>query len=226
MRTLALGDIHGCFKALTALMDAVSLQPDDRLIALGDYIDRGPNSFAVVEWLIRRRATGHLVALRGNHEQMVLAAREDRPHLEEWLACGGRAALASYAHFPGEGDLADIPEDHWRFFEQTRLWWETRTHIFVHAGVHPDLPMDEQPKYMLLWEKFHDPPPHVSGKQMICGHTPQRSGRPRSIGHAVCLDTWVYRNGWLTCLDVDTGRYWQADQQGVTRTGMLDGDVA
>jgi serine/threonine protein phosphatase 1 len=221
MRTLALGDVHGCFTAVTALMEAVALKPDDCLIGLGDYIDRGPDSCAVVEWMIQREATGRLIALRGNHEAMLLAAREDSQHLTEWLACGGRESLASYSFLPDGGDLTDIPDLHWRFFERTRLWWETQTHFFVHANVYPDMPLEEQPDYMLLWEKFDDPPPHESGKTMICGHTPQRSGQPRSVGHAVCLDTWVYRTGWLTCLDIGSGRYWQANQRGETREGRL-----
>jgi serine/threonine protein phosphatase 1 len=75
---------------------------------------------------------------------------------------------------------------------------------------------------MLLWEKFGDPPPHISGKTMICGHTPQKSGRPKSVGHAVCLDTWVYGDGWLTCLDVERGNYWQANQRGEVREGWLE----
>jgi serine/threonine protein phosphatase 1 len=57
---------------------------------------------------------------------------------------------------------------------------------------------------------------------MVCGHTPQKSGRPKSLGHAVCIDTWAYGKGWLTCLEVGTGRYWQANQQGEHRSGWLD----
>jgi len=74
---------------------------------------------------------------------------------------------------------------------------------------------------MLYWEQFNDPP-HESGKIMVCGHTPQRSGRPRDIGHAVCIDTGAHAGGWLTCLDVMSGTYWQANQQGQTRTGILE----
>jgi serine/threonine protein phosphatase 1 len=57
---------------------------------------------------------------------------------------------------------------------------------------------------------------------MICGHTSQKSGRPLNLGHAVCIDTWVYGRGWLTCLDVQTGKLWQANQAGETRTAWLD----
>jgi serine/threonine protein phosphatase 1 len=222
MRTLALGDVHGCFTALRTLMDVVAIEPHDRLIALGDYINRGPNSFAVVEWLLRRKQAGGLVALRGNHEQMLLRAREDRRHFEDWLSYGGNETLQSYSHLPGGGDLADIPGEHWRFFEETLLWWEADTHFFVHANAYPDMPLEDQPEYMLLWEKFHQPPPHESGKVMVCGHTPQKSGRPKNLGHAVCIDTWVYGKGWLTCLDIVSGRYWQANERSETRTAFLE----
>jgi hypothetical protein len=70
-------------------------------------------------------------------------------------------------------------------------------------------------------ERFADPPPHQSGKIMVCGHTSQQSGLPRNIGHAVCIDTFVYGDGWLTCLDVANGQYWQANQKGETRGDRL-----
>jgi serine/threonine protein phosphatase 1 len=222
MRTLAIGDIHGCFTALRTLVDTIALRPDDRLITLGDYINRGHNSFAVVEWLLRRKDSGGLISLRGNHEEMLLRARGDRRSFEDWLSCGGKQTLASYSHLPDDGNLADIPDDHWRFFEETQLWCESESHFFVHANAYPDMPLDEQPEYTLLWEKFDAPPPHESGKTMVCGHTPQKSGRPLNVGHAVCIDTWVYGKGWLTCLDVESGRYWQANEQGEAREAFLD----
>jgi serine/threonine protein phosphatase 1 len=70
---------------------------------------------------------------------------------------------------------------------------------------------------------FDDPAPHESGKIMVCGHTSQKVGRPRNVGHAVCIDTRAYGEvGWLTCLDVASGRYWQANQKGETRAGWLE----
>jgi serine/threonine protein phosphatase 1 len=79
---------------------------------------------------------------------------------------------------------------------------------------------------VLFWESFTDRGPHDSGKIMICGHTQQRSGVPLNLGHAVCLDTWAYGNGWLTCLDATTGRIWQANQKGERRTAELDDFLA
>ena len=81
---------------------------------------------------------------------------------------------------------------------------------------------------MLYWEKLHRDysAPHQSGKIMVCGHTAQQSGMPLDLGHAVCIDTFVYGTGWLTCLDVHSGRLWQARQNGETRTGCLGEPVA
>ena len=143
-----------------------------------------------------------------------------------WLAVGGRETLASYGVRLSQKafKITDIPERHWRFLEEDLLdWYEIDTHFFVHANVCYDLPLTEQPVDMLLWEKLYDQPPHVSGKVMVCGHTMQASGVPLNLGHAVCIDTGVYEaSGWLTCLDVRTGQYWQANQRGQTLTSWLE----
>jgi serine/threonine protein phosphatase 1 len=223
VRILAIGDIHGCFAALRTLEAFVPFAPDDRLVTIGDYVDRGPNSRAVLDWLIARKANGSLIPLRGNHEIMMCAARRSDRHYDEWIASGGTAALVSYSASRRAGTLGDVPDAHWQFIERgCRPYYETDTHFFVHANAHPDIPLDEQPDYMLYWEQFNDPPPHESGKTMVCGHTPQRSGRPRSIGHAVCIDTWAHADGWLTCLDIQSRTFWQANEQRQVRTGILE----
>src|SRR5947209_8352154 len=110
MRTLAVGDIHGCLRALDALLAAVRLQPDDRLITLGDYTDRGPDSHGVIERLLELGDRCRLVCLRGNHDQMMLDARHDPMVLREWLQFGGRQTLQSYAPRGGPGHLDEVPE--------------------------------------------------------------------------------------------------------------------
>jgi len=224
MRYLAVGDIHGCFKALEALAAFVPFSNDDLIITLGDYVDRGPDSRAVLDWVIARQQTGKLVAIRGNHELMMLEARENIQAFNVWLRAGGDATLASYSRFVSGADQIDIPASHWRFLkEELRGWYETEKHFFVHAGAYANCPLDEQPGFMLYWESFDDPPPHESGKTMVCGHTSQKVGKPRSVGHAVCIDTRAYgEDGWLTCLDVASGRYWQANQKGETREDRLE----
>lgn len=219
-RHLAIGDIHGCFSALQSLAAFVPFRPEDVLITLGDYVDRGPDSQAVLDWLIQRRQQGTLVPLRGNHEIMMMQARESPGDLERWLFYGGKEALASYSPQGALGDMADVPPEHWDFLENhLRPWHEIEGHFFVHANAYPDYALEDQPDYMLYWETFHNPTPHESGKVMVCGHTSQKSGLPLDLGHAICIDTWVYGSGWLTCLDVETGEYWQANQQGQTRRG-------
>jgi serine/threonine protein phosphatase 1 len=222
MRHLAIGDIHGCFTALTTLAAHVPFEPTDTLITLGDYVNRGPDSFAVLNWLIAQRHRGQLIAIRGNHEVMMLEARDSDLKFSRWQHCGGAATLASYSPLGDGGRLADVPEEHWQFLEATKPFFEIDTHFFVHANAHADYPLAEQPEYMLYWETFGNPAPHESGKIMICGHTSQKSGQPRNVGHAICIDTWVYGDGWLTCLDVGSGKYWQANQHGATRSGCID----
>jgi serine/threonine protein phosphatase 1 len=225
-RLLAIGDIHGCFTAFTALAKFVPFRSDDVLVTLGDYVDRGPDTAAVLDWLIAWRDDHTLFPLRGNHEIMMLEARTDRSAQSRWLGYGGEQTLESYSHLGDEGSLVDVPESHWEFLEQDLLpYHETETHIFVHANLYPDVELVDQPDYMLYWEEFGDPPEHESGKIMVCGHTSQKSGYPKSVGHAICIDTRVYGvGGWLTCLDVATGQYWQANERGQTRSDRIEID--
>ncbi len=189
MRTLAIGDIHGCFQSLCTLEKAVPFQPDDQLIFLGDYVNRGPASFAVLDWLIARSQQRKVITLRGNHEIMMLKARGSPDAFNEWIRCGGDATLASYALHKNTS-LKNVPDSHWAFLEErTQRWYETDSHIFVHANLYTDMLLEEQPDFMLFWERFDNPAPHESGKVMVCGHTSQKSGKPLDIGHAVCIDT-------------------------------------
>jgi serine/threonine protein phosphatase 1 len=223
MRYFAIGDIHGCFSALTTLVDYVGIHADDTVITMGDYVDRGPDTRAVLDWLIEFSKTHRLIPLRGNHEIMMLRASEDPQALQNWLSVGGNAALKSYAAPGQSGSLHDVPKRHWDFLERELLpWFESETHFFVHANAWPDIPLGEQPDLMLYWEPFDFPAKHESGKIMVCGHTSQKNGLPNNVGHAVCIDTWACGQGWLTCLDPATGRYWQANQQGETRQSFLD----
>ncbi len=218
MRTLAIGDIHGCLTALETLLRAVDAGPDDLIIALGDYVDRGPDSRGVLDLLIKLWRREQLVAIRGNHDFMMAEARRQYSAYDAWLDFGGDTTLRSYG-----GTLDDVPSAHWEFLEHACVnTHETATHIYVHAGLWPDLPLDEQPEFVLFYERFVNPPPHESGKIMICGHTSQKSGLPVNRGHAICLDTRVYGGQWLTCLHVESGHLWQANQRGETREMWLN----
>lgn len=198
-RVLAIGDIHGCLHALETLLQAVQPTQNDTVITLGDYVHRGPDTFGVLDRLIALHQTHQTISLLGNHEDIFVNAHQV--------------------------DRSSLSEAHWRFLEETcRDVYETETHFFVHANAAPDIPIVEQPVFMSRWEKITGPvgvQPHDSGKIMVCGHTAQKSGQPLNLGFAVCIDTYCYGGGWLTCLDVTTGRYWQASQSGQTRQGYL-----
>ena len=105
MRTLAIGDMHGCLTALETLLDVVAPSEEDQLVTLGDYVDRGPDSRGVIERLLALDRECHLVPLRGNHELMMLDAKQLRGAMF-WRLAGGTNTLASY----DTGVAADIPE--------------------------------------------------------------------------------------------------------------------
>ena len=220
-RHLAISDIHGCYDALMHIIDYVRPTRDDVVITLGDYVDRGPRTREVIDWLIAFDRTHNLRPLRGNHDVMMCKAADDDAAMKRWLGFGGDKALASYvpAWMPGaRGALTDVPESHWDFLQHRLLrYYEIDTHFFVHANVLPDRPLDEQPDATLYWEKFGRPVRHQSGKVMVCGHTSQKSGLPIGNEHAMCLDSRVYDTGWITCLCVETGEIYQANSDGSTR---------
>ena len=167
MRTLAIGDIHGCHAALTCLLEKVKPCADDRIIFLGDYIDRGPDSRAVVDSLIKLTTTCTPFFLRGNHEAMVLAAREDDLKSNIWQNCGGFEALISYGAADDSNWAEKIPETHWNFLAGTEPYFETESHIFVHACLDAEADMADQRDWMLYWESVYRLKPHKSGKQII-----------------------------------------------------------
>lgn len=223
MRTLAIGDIHGCNIALTNLLHVIRPKREDKIIFLGDYIDRGPSSREVIETLLELKRSSSPIFLRGNHEMMILQAREDPVKSDLWQSCGGVETLFSYgANY--KNAMVSIPDSHWAFLEATRKFFETETHIFVHACLDPELDMPNQPDWVLYWEFFDKMRPHKSGKQIVCGHTPQRLGAIQDAGFAVCIDTGAAYGGWLTCLDVSSGSFWQTTENGATRNGALDAE--
>lgn len=223
-RHLAIGDIHGCIIALRSLVDLVGPRSDDVIVTLGDYVDRGPDSRAVLDFVIELGNSCNHVPLRGNHEIMMLDAREKSSWLRPWLQYGGDATLLSYAQSGDDGgSFDDVPESHIDFLENGLVsHYECDTHFFVHANADAAVPLDQQTDATLYWRKYIDPEPHCSGKVMVCGHSAQRSGVPAGNGHSICIDTWAHGGGWLSCLDVESGTIWQANEVGATRTFAVD----
>ena len=217
-RKLAIGDVHGCLVSLKTLRDHLQPTEEDTVIMLGDYIDRGPESKGVIDYLLHWPWSAELVLLKGNHEIIMAEAGFSADHLAYWCQVGGLETMASY-----DARFANIPPSHWRFIEKGLPYFETKKWIYVHGGVAPKEPLAEQDPVEMAWRRFPDAKPHQSGKRVVCGHTVQRGGRPTNRGHSICIDTGACRGGWLTCLDAKRGKYWQANERGKIRSGKLGG---
>ena len=222
MRNIAIGDIHGSAVALHTLLETLNIA-DDRLIFLGDYIDRGPHSQQVLSTLLELSANQNHIFLRGNHDEWLLRARTEKRWFKTWLGegVGGKETLHSYGASSFDASaLSFIPDAHFVFLESTRLFFQTEDAIFVHASISWQKPEENDPQ-QLLWAFFNDIAPHPSGKRIVCGHTSQPRGLPFDKGYAVCIDTCCYGGGWLTALDTDSDEVIQANNRGQTRQFLL-----
>lgn len=217
-RTIVIGDIHGCAHALEALLNEIRPTSDDLIISLGDFIDTGRETSDVVRQLIALERECRFVAILGNHEEMLLAALTSERLKQSWLMCGGMPTLNSYRFC---GDIDVIPDDHLEFIRRCRPYYETQTHIFLHANYLADVALEDQPEHVLRWSLFEEPypEPHCSGKTAVVGHTEQRNGEILDLGHVLCIDTACHSYGWLTAMDVRSGEVWQASRWGVMRDG-------
>ncbi len=220
-RTFAIGDIHGCSTGLGALIEAIDPCPDDVIVVLGDFIDCGPDSRGVIERLIALSGRCQLVCLIGNHEEMLLNALESKSEYRYWLKLGGTQTMASYSRYRSGVDV--MPAEHVRFIRGCQSYFETETHIFVHANYDASAPLNQTSETKLRWAHLRPDEcrPHFSGKTVIVGHTPQTTGDVVDLGFVIGVDTDCYRKGWLTALDVATREVIQANQKGEVRRCQL-----
>ncbi|QDV67955.1 Serine/threonine-protein phosphatase 1 [Rosistilla carotiformis] len=215
-RLIAIGDIHGCSDALKTLLETIDPQPDDTIVVLGDVVDRGQGTRQAIDLLIEASQRTQIVAILGNHEEMMLRVLEgDAP--QRWLQFGGIDTLDSYGF---AGDFSVIPTSHHDFFAGMRDYYETDGYFFTHAAYKHDLPLDYQPIDLLRWHSLRDglPPAHENGKIGFVGHTAHKEGEIMDFGYLVCLDTYCYGGGWLTAMDVRTRQTWQANRSGQLRS--------
>jgi serine/threonine protein phosphatase 1 len=227
MASYVVGDIHGCLDELVCLIDQLPLQQSDRLIFLGDYIDRGPNSKGVVSYLIKLQAQSNqeLIFLKGNHEDMFLAyVGLPGQYGDMFLYNGGRATLESYGispvSVPSQDTLPRIPSDHIEFLNHLQPYYLEEPYLCVHAGVNPLKPLENQTQDELLWirNEFIDNP-HKLPYTVIFGHTPQKEilfHLPYKIG----LDTGLVYGNKLSCVELGEKVVYQIGrrQKRVTRT--------
>ena len=185
-----IGDIHGCLEPLQRLMGEFRLSEADELVFLGDYIDRGPDSKGVIDYLLTLR--GRHIFLMGNHERIFLDFLQGKQRAL-FLYNGGTATLESY------GGLSRIPAAHLAFLERLRLSYETEDYLFVHAGIRPEIPLHEQDESDLLWirEEFYAYPGRYP-KTVVFGHTPMRE--VLMDDDRIGIDTACVYGNKLTCL--------------------------
>ncbi|HPV40761.1 MAG TPA: metallophosphoesterase family protein [Spirochaetota bacterium] len=204
-----IGDIHGYFKRLVSVFDQVSarIKPADTLIFLGDYIDRGPHSYEVVDFLIElsRTQTLNTVFLKGNHEDMFMAYLRGEDTVGAYIINGGDATIRSYIAHRG---VFELPRHHREFIGALRLYYEGEDFIAVHAGLNPMADsLEAQDEHDLLWirEQFFSCNKRWE-KTIIFGHTPVAYlSREGPIYHdarrnIIGIDSGVIMGNQLTCL--------------------------
>jgi serine/threonine protein phosphatase 1 len=212
-RTFVVGDLHGCLDELQVLLDGTAPRAVDTIIFLGDYVDRGPASRAVIDRLIRLRSEGpRCVFLRGNHEDMFLAYMGFAGHYgDAFLVNGGRATLHSY-DLDGcdRAEVAQrIPQAHREFLLQLQEHEVVGDFLCVHAGVNPLHSLEQQSAEDRLWirDEFIRNR-HLLPYIVVFGHTPHREvllDLPYKIG----LDTGLVYSNKLSCLELQSGDLFQ-----------------
>ena len=226
-RVYIVGDIHGCIQELEVLVAGLPLQPKDRLVFLGDYIDRGPEPQEVVDFLlgVQAKQSYQVTFLKGNHEDMFLDfLGYPGRHGEAFLQNGGGTTLRSYRIAVGTGGVeaaAQIPAAHVDFFAGLETFAVIDNVLCVHAGVNPLLPLAEQNVEEMLWirQEFlaH---PHVLPYTVVFGHTPHRAVR-FELPYKVGLDTGLVYGGKLSCLEVKEKQLYQV-AKGSARVQVSD----
>ena len=212
-RILAIGDIHGCHRALTTLLAFVGISATDTLVFVGDAVDRGPSSKQVVDCILSLRKKCNVVFIMGNHEEMMRDAISGRGLWNAWLDAGGQATLDSYG-----GSAENIPSEHIRFLTSAAPFFETDSEIFVHANLEHGVSLPNQTSDFLRWKHIGGTErPYSSVKRVICGHTPQTDGVPLVFDGWVCIDTFPSGGKWLTCFDVQANHVVQASESGDVR---------
>ena len=246
----AIGDIHGENELLNRLLASIPRQPFEKLIFLGDYIDRGPDSPGVVASVLREKAQNpdKTILLWGNHEDMAAGAyglpdaagwvNQQKEIVEgTWLSNGGgytRRQFDQVDNLSGE-----VPENFYMLTSHLEPWHrDEKTGVyFVHGGIPPGVTpeetcvpgrvaFDSMDLWNLLWFRPTSSPTQHLGRQIVCGHTPQTSTyHPLRLGDHLIIDTGCVYGGPLTCLGIDEGTglctIWQSWPNGaVTRRAL------
>jgi len=211
-KIFAIGDIHGCLKKLEDLMALIAANPKrDKLVFIGDYIDRGNFSREVVNYIIGTKSKfKNVVCLLGNHEQMFLNYLEG---MEEdlYLYNGGKYTLSDYdiqSSDPPDERKKKIPEAHLLFYRSLLPYHQTKDYIFAHAGLIPGVPLKKQATQDLLWVRYEFIDSDYNfNRRVIFGHTPMSN--PLIMENKIGIDTGAVYGGKLTCLELPEVKIYQ-----------------
>ncbi len=195
--TYAIPDIHGRFDLLDAAFVKIASHAAGKIgtiVALGDYVDKGPDSKHVVERMRSGVFDGWgFFPLKGNHDAMMVHALRDPSKMPGWIERGGDATLRSYG-----GDALAIPENDVAWLDGLPLMHVDPFRIFVHAGVDPEVPLEAQTERTLLWKRY--PKGFNAGlgdRHVVHGHNSFADG-PELYDGRTNLDTLAWRTGRLT----------------------------
>ncbi len=175
-RIFAIGDIHGCYDQFREMLELkINLTKYDILVLLGDYIDRGPDSKAVIDYILDLQARKfNLIPLRGNHEVMLLDAFKNKNSLTIWLYNGAEETIRSF----GLSKINEIDESYVSFFRDLKYYYSLDNYLFVHAGFNDHISDPFQDVHHMIWtcrETYRNP--KFMNKTIIHGHNP----RPASV---------------------------------------------
>jgi serine/threonine protein phosphatase 1 len=196
-QTFVIPDLHGRLDLLEIGLAEIAARSKggmDTIVTIGDYVDKGPASKGVIERLMPGVGDSFaLVALKGNHDAMMVDALRGDSKIADWLAKGGDAALASYG-----GNPVDVPPSHVHWLDHLRLFYADTHRLYVHAGVDPGVSLDHQSEETLLWKRY--PKGYSEGfgnLHVVHGHDNDPDG-PLLYEGRTNLDTLAWKTGRLT----------------------------
>jgi len=199
MAEYVIGDIHGEIDELKTIIEKINYDPSqDKLIFVGDYIDRGAHSYQVYKY-IKELDNGRNIFLRGNHEEMMIDAVLNENQINLWYQNGGRKTEAS---FPNQAELEEAAH----FFDSLPYYHADQEYIFVHAGINPFKFLENQTKHDLIWIRYKfleaKSDDFKEKRTIVAGHTPVAEVEFEE--NKILVDTGSGKGGILSAVDLKT----------------------